>query len=384
MAQFLFTDAREVVRVLKKKHQIFFVLILFTVSPACGGPAVLEDELSYLTEDEVIVLKPPVVGGPSPWFSIIWRTPSFMDPPLNGVPPVIPWLPNPFTEDLSVPYKSPLKHYSPLAQWQEKKVVAAAGYTARGQDKLFRLHAYLAALADFEKALSFTPESARVYDARATARLQFATTEAARDNTADAQRLFHAALTDFEKALSLTPADTRVYGARATANLQLGIAEAARGNTVPAQRFFHAALKGYTQVLAHSREKIDAYLFRGYAKFKLGTLESDRGNAEQARHHHHTAIADVNQAMTHCRKDASILKEALALHTDIGVASKEAMEIRGSYAFAHYVRGLAKEALGHRTAATDFRKAKALQLVPEGRPWTFLVASKFGRVNLGQ
>lgn len=338
MAQFLFNDAMEVESVPLKKLQIYMALMMVTVFPACAGPALFEGDL--LTVDEAIGLKLPVVSEPSPWIPIIWRLPSIVDPYMNdgqrGSSPVIAWLPNPFMEDLSVPWESPLnlKNRSAFAKWQEKKGVAAAGYTASGRDKLFRLNAYPAAIADFDKALSLTPDA------------------------------------------------PRVYGARATAKLQFGNAEAAGGNTAQAQRLYHAAIQDYTQVITRSPERTDAYLFRGYAAFKLGTLEADRGNAKQARHHHHAAIADGNHAMALSRKNASVLKEALALHTDLGVASKEAMEIRGSYAFAHYVRGLAKEALGHHTAATDFRKAMALRLVPEGRPWTFLVESKFGRVNL--
>ena len=330
MAQFLFNDAMEVESVTLKKLQMYMALMLFAVFPACAGSDLFEGDL--LTEDEVRGLKLPVVSEPSPWIPIIWRLPS-------GSSPVIAWLPNLFMEDLSVPYESPLnlKNHSPFAKWQEKKRVAAAGYTASGRDKLFRLNAYPAAIADFDKALSLTPEAPRVYDARATAKLQF------------------------------------------------GNAEAAGGNTAQARRLYHAAIRDYTQVLARFPEKTDAYLFRGYAKFKLGTVESAAGNAKHARHHYHAAIADSNHAMALSRKNASVLKQALALHTDIGVASRAAMEIRGSYAFAHYVRGLAKEALRDHTAATaDFRKAKALQLVPEGYPWAFLVASKFGRVNLGQ
>lgn len=334
-----------------KKLQIYMALMMFTVSPACGSPPIFEGEISsrlqdahtgrVFTEFEVRGMNATVFLDflePSPWIPIIWRLPSGVDLYINegrrSSSPVIPWLPNPFTEDLSLTWESALNNHSPFAKWQEKKNVAAAGYTASGRDKLFRLNAYPAAIADFDKALSLTPEAPRVYDARATAKLQF------------------------------------------------GNAEAAGGNTAQAQRHYHAAIQDYTQVIARSPERTDAYLFRGYAAFKLGTLEADRGNAKQARHHHHAAIADGNHAMALSRKNASVLKEALALHTDLGVASKEAMEIRGSYAFAHYVRGLAKEALGHHTAAADFRKAKALRLVPEGRPWTFLVESKFGRVNL--
>ena len=340
MAQFLFNDAMEVERVPLKKLQIYMALMMFTVFPACASPVLFEGD--PLTEDEVIGLKLPVVSESSPWTPIIWRLPSVVDPSLNdaqrGVSPVIPWLPNPFTEDLSVPWESSLQPCTPLAQWQEKKVVAAAGYTASGRDKLFRLQAYPAAIADFDKALSLTPDPLRVYDGRAMA------------------------------------------------NLQFGDAEAAAGHTAHAQRLFHAAIEDYTRVMAHSPEKTDAYLFRGYARFKLGTIASAAAvGSESARHHYHAAWSDSNHALSLIRKHASVLKEALALHTDIGVASREIMEIRGSYAFAHYVRGLAKEALGHHTAAAaDFRKAKALQLVPEGYPWAFLVASKFGRVNLGQ
>ena len=316
-----------------KKHQFFMALMMFTVFPACASPVFFESEVRGM--------KTPVVLELSPWIPIIWRIPSIVDPSLNdgphGAPPVLPWLPDPF-EERSLPWERTLKNRSPLAKWQEKKVVAAAGYTASGRDKLFRLHAYPAAIADFDKALSLTPEAPRVYDARATAKLQF------------------------------------------------GDAEAAAGNTAHAQRLFHAAIEDYTQVIARSPEKTDAYLFRGYATFKLGTLASAAGDpAEPARHHYHAAMADGSHAMVLSRKNASVLKEALALHTDIGVASRAAMEIRGSYAFAHYVRGLAKEALGHHTAATaDFRKAKVLQLVPEGHRWASLVASKFRRVTLRQ
>lgn len=337
MAQFLLNAAMRVARVPLKKHQIFFALMLFTVSAACGGPPIFDGEL--WTHPGLT----PVISGPSPWIPIIWRIPSVVDPSLNedpwGVPPVIEWLPNPFTADLSVPYESPLnlKNRSPLAKWQEKKVVAAAGYTASGRDKLFRRRAYPAAIADFEKALSLTPESARVYDGRAMA------------------------------------------------NLRFGDAEATGGNTAHAQRLYHAAIQDYTEVIARSvektKEKTDAYLFRGYARFKLGTVASAGGSGSE--HHYHVAIADSNHAMALSRKHASVLKAALALHTDLGGASRAAMEMRGSYAFAHYVRGLAKEALGDRTAAAaDLRKAKVLQLVPEGHRWASLVASKFRRVNL--
>ena len=106
-------------------------------------------------------------------------------------PPVIGWLPNPFTEDLSVPLASVLNDALPLAllkwqerklvamadlsvadllgtsvlnnalplapltKWQEKKLVAAAGYTVHGRDRLFRDNAYEAAIADFDKVLFF-------------------------------------------------------------------------------------------------------------------------------------------------------------------------------------------------------------------------------------
>ena len=91
MAQFLLNAAMEVARVLKKKHQVFMVLILFTVSPACASTVLFEGDL--LTEDEIIGLT-LVVSEPSPWIPIIWRIPSIVDPSLNddpwGVPPIIP------------------------------------------------------------------------------------------------------------------------------------------------------------------------------------------------------------------------------------------------------------------------------------------------------
>ena len=317
-----------------KKLQIYITLMMFTVFPAYGGPPIFEGTYAretvphlqdahtcrqFFIESEVRHRLMNTSDQP-PWLSIIWSIPGIVN-----------------TEDPSVTWKRELNNFLPLSAWQEKKGVAAAGYTASGRDKLFRLNAYSTAIADFDKALSLTPESPGVYYERATAKLLF------------------------------------------------GNAESAGGNTAQAQRHYHAAIQDYTQVIARSPERTDAYLFRSYAKFKLGTLVSGGGNTEEAQHHYHTALADCNQAIARYRKKDA-LKAALAIATDVGIDDDDRyaiMDLRGSYAFAHYMRGLAKESLGHHTsAAADFRKAKALELVPGVGPWTFRVGWRFRYVNL--
>ena len=207
--------------------------------------------------------------------------------------------------------------------------MAAAGYTVRGKNRLFGRNAYAAAIADFDKVLS------------------------------------------------LTPHNTKVYFYRATTKLALGKAEAAVGNTEQAQYHYRGAVQDYTQVVSRTSERTDAYIFRSYAKFKLGTLEAAAGNTEQAQCHYHGAVADCNQIITRYRRNENALKAALAIHTDTVVDRASAAEIRNGYAFSHYIRGLAKHALGqHAEAQADFRRADALQLMPEGFSWASALGPK--------
>ena len=210
-----------------------------------------------------------------------------------------------------------------LAKWQDRQqreIVDATGYIARGLEKLFAQNAYKDAVADFDTVLSLAPQN------------------------------------------------TDAYYYRATAKLTLGNAESTVGNTEQAQHLYHTAIQDYTQVIEREPENTDAFVFRSYAKFRLGILESAVGNTERAQHHYHAAIADCNQAMAVYRKDEA-LKAALAIYTEVGVHSERVIEIRESYGFAYYLRGLEKQALGQQAAAeADFRKARALQLKPESVP----------------
>ena len=203
-------------------------------------------------------------------------------------------------------------------QWQQKGILDAAGYTVRGRDTLFGQHAYAAAIADFDKALSLAPE------------------------------------------------DTPASYYRATAKLLLGNAESAVDNTVQAQHHYHAAIQDYTEVIDRDPKNTEAYVMRSYVKFKLGIVASAVGNDKEAEHHYHAAIADCSQAMALYRKDEAALKAALAVYTDVVVDPGSAMVMRDRYAFVYHLRGLGKQALGQHTAAeADFRKAKVLQLMPE-------------------
>ena len=245
---------------------------------------------------------------PALWFSVIR---GFRDP---------------FTVLLSFPWANGLKDCWTLArfakwrEWHEKEIVDAAGYTARGRDKLFGRNAYAAAIADFDKALSLSPQ------------------------------------------------DMDAYYYRATAKLIFGEVEAAGGNAEQAQHHYHAAIRDYTQVVSLSPENIDAYVFRSYAKFTLGALEAAVGNVQQAQRYYRSAIADCNQTMAFYRKNETFLKAALAICVVPFPAGSfnSAVEIRRDYAFPYHIRGLAKRALGqHAAAQADFRRAAALRLIPE-------------------
>ena len=340
-----------------------YIILMFAVFPACGGH--LLEEI-YETPAEASVYGGGVFEGrfsnrfeirrvnsvfSPPWVLVIRGVPSVVDFNVDNVrgswPPIIEWLPNPFTEDLSASWERVLNDslstkwqqkkriamedlsvkdlpgpswalndslsLSALTKWQQKKRVAAAGYTALGRDKLFSWSAYEAAIADFDKALSLDAENTEGYYYRAIARLRLGNTEASLEN--DAQ----------------------------------------------AQRHYHAALQDYTQAIAHAPEDTHDYVRQGYVRFRFGTLALALENTADAQRHYHAAISVCNQAVALYRKDEIALKEALAVHTEVSVHYQAAMEIRKGYGAAYYVRGLAKRALGHRAAAkADFQKAKAL------------------------
>ena len=133
------------------------------------------------------------------------------------------------------------------------------------------------------------------------------------------------------------------------------------GNDAQAQSHYHAGLQDYTQTIARAPEDADEYVHHGYVNFQFGTLALALENTADTTIALHAAIAACNQAMALYRKDETALKEALAIHTEVGVHYQEAMEIRKGSGDAYYVRGLAKRALGHRAAAqADLQRAKAL------------------------
>ena len=258
---------------------------------------------------------------PALWFSVIR---GFRDP---------------FTVLLSFPWANGLKDCWRLArfakwrEWHEKEIVDAAGYTARGRDKLLGRNAYAAAIADFDKALSVSPQ------------------------------------------------DMDAYYYRATAKLTLGKVEVAAGNTEHAQRLYHAAIQDYTQVIELTPENIEAHVFRSYAKFKFGAVESAEGNTEHAQRLYHAAIVECNRAIALYRKNETALKAALAIATDAiaAIDFESAVEIRQGYAFPYHIRGLAKRALGqHAAAQADFRRAAAPQLRPEGLFWAPTLGRRSG------
>ena len=340
-----------------------YIALMFAVFPACGG--------HLLEEIDGAAAEVSLYGGgvregrfsnfeirrsnsifSPPWVLVIRGVPSVVDFNVDNIrgswPPIIGWLPNPFTEDLSASWERALNDewhqkkrvamedlsvkdlsgpawalndplsLSALTKWHQKKRVAAAGYTALGRDKLFSWSAYEAAIADFDKALSLDSEN------------------------------------------------TEGYYYRALARLRLGKAEATLEKDAQAQRHYHAALQDYTQAIAHAPEDTDEYVRHGYVKFQFGTLALALENTADAQRHYHAAIAACNQAMALYRKDETALKEALAVHTEVDVHYQEAMDIRKGYGVAYYVRGLAKRALGHRAAAqADLQRAKALTKIPE-------------------
>ena len=183
----------------------------------------------------------------------------------------------------------------------------------------------------------------------------------------------HAAYKDavagFYYTLHLPPEKPAAYYYRATAKLALGDTESTLGNVEQAQYLYQTAIQDYTQAISGTPGNINAYVFRSYAKFRLGILASAVGNAEQAQHHYHAAISDCSQAMAVYQRDEAALKAALAVHTEVSDVMRDypsAIRFRDRYAFAYYLRGLEKQALGqHTAAAADFRKAKVLQLMPE-------------------
>ena len=171
---------------LKKTH--LYIVLLFAVFPACGGHLLEEiyeppAEASFYSggvregrfSNRFEIRRANNVFAP-PWVLVIKGVPSVVDFNVDDVqgswPPIIGWLPNPFTEDLSASWESALNGSLPtkwqqkkrvaledlsvkdlsgpswalndpsslsaLTKWQQKKRVAAAGYTALGRDKLFR------------------------------------------------------------------------------------------------------------------------------------------------------------------------------------------------------------------------------------------------------
>ena len=215
----------------------------------------------------------------------------------------------------------PLARFAKWQKRQQKKRVDAADDRVRGMDQLHEQVAYKDAVAGFY----YTPQ--------------------------------------------LAPEKPAAYYYRATVKLTLGDTESTLGNIEQAQYLYRTAIQDYTQAISRTPRNINAYVFRSYTKFRLGILAAAVGNTEQAQHHYHAAIADCSQAMALYRTDAADLKAALAVYTDVSDVMRDyssAIQFRERYAFAYHLRGLAKQALGqHAAAATDFQKAKVLQLMPE-------------------
>ncbi len=177
---------------------------------------------------------------------------------------------------------------------QEKRAIA---YYNRGNAK-DELGQHQAAIADYDKAIQFNFDDARVYSNRG--------------NVKNSLGKHQAAIADFDKAIQLNPDDAEPYNNRGGAKFRLGDLQAAIAD-------YDKAIQLKTDCDKAVQLKADyagIYYNRGNAKFRLGNLQA--------------AIADYDKAI----------------------------QLKTDYARVYYNRGNAKFLLGEPQAAiADYDKA---------------------------
>ena len=302
----------------------------------------------------------------------------------------------------------------PLAQWQQRKEIAARHYHTQANQKYINKH-YEEAIIDLDKTIQLNPEFIDAYYGRATAKLSLAVSEFKSGDVKKARGLYQAAIKDFDEAIKLDPEYSIAYNTRGAAKIEVaklesnignakkaqasyagaiddltqtiklepkafaayynrGIANSSLGNfkanlrnVAEAQRLYQAAMADFTKVIRLEPENAIVYNRRGWLKYILGKSEAVAGNREEAKKLYKAAITDVDKSIQLDSESASAyrnrgtIKTALGNPQDAIADFDKAIEMNSEYADAYYRRGQAKEALGQKEAAkVDFEKAKEL------------------------
>ena len=172
----------------------------------------------------------------------------------------------------------------------------ADAYYGRGTIKA-KLGDYAAAIIDLDKAIELGAEHANAYSNRGGVKFKLGESEAARENTKEAQRLYEAAIADCDKAIRIDPEHADTYSHRGWVKFKLGESASTRGDVGKAQELYQAAIKDYTHVVKINPENADAYSNRGRVKFKLGGSEVTRANAKEAQNLYKATIDDCDKAI---------------------------------------------------------------------------------------
>lgn len=229
---------------------------------------------------------------------------------------------------------------------------SSAAYHTRGAARAV-LGDYDKAIADFDAAIRFNPETAINYLDRGLAKEVLGEKDAAKADFEKATqingdlaedyykdgrgkndgRAYEAAMVSFDKAIRLNPKYAPVYSNRAISQNDQGQRELRRKNPEKAKHHLRGAIVDCTEAIRLSPKYTAAYNNRGLAKYRLGQSEADCGNSQEAEKHYHAAIVDLDKAI----------------------------QLNPKHVKAHRNRGYVEEKLGQQeAAAADFEKAKAL------------------------
>lgn len=211
---------------------------------------------------------------------------------------------------------------------------------------------YDEAIKNYDAILKVSPDLARSYDARGSAKKELGKSKADLGDLEDALKLYQAAIEDHDKAIGLNPARALSYIYRGiTKFLRAAIRD--RNGMI---EDYQGAIKDFTEAIKRKSNLVEslrgtedstdvikqksglatAYNLRGRARDLLGYAKANQGNTKEAREQYNLALEDFKEA--------------------VHLAPGDALHYRGL--------GLANAALGKAKAAIDaFEKAK--QLKPE-------------------
>ncbi|MDE0011778.1 MAG: tetratricopeptide repeat protein [Candidatus Poribacteria bacterium] len=167
---------------------------------------------------------------------------------------------------------------------------------------------YEAAIADCNKAIQIDPEDANTYNFRGGAKTYL-------DD-------FEGAILDFNRAIQIDAADAIIYNNRGGAKFKLGESEAARENTKEAQRLYESSIADYTQSIEIDAEDANTYNNRGLAKTALGELGSAHDNPKKTEGLYESAIEDYTQAI-------NLNPEHAEAHSNLGTIKSALSNMQG-------------------------------------------------------